>query len=103
MFNINILQKQLEDATNNKSFENPMFRRKVFHKNKQAPKNKNKITRRVWVEKGTTHSRNINCVTCLYCMQKGHSFRLSSNQLSLASSTKWCFVRFLKITLKSLV
>jgi len=39
-----------------------MFIRKVFHKNKQAPKNKNKRTRRVWVEKGTIHSWNINRV-----------------------------------------
>jgi len=73
MFDINILQKQLEDATTNKTFEKPMFRRKVFHKKNQAPKNKNKRTRRVWVEKGTTHYRNINCVTCFYCMQKGHT------------------------------
>ena len=32
MFDIKILEKQLEDATNNKSFEKPMYRRKVFHK-----------------------------------------------------------------------
>ena len=73
MFDINILQKQLEDATTNKTFEKPMFRRKVFHKKNQAPKNKNKRTRRVWVGKGTTHSWNINRVTCFYCMQKGHT------------------------------
>ena len=73
MFDINILEKQLEDATNNKSFEKLMFKRKVFHKNNQAPKNKNKRTRRVWVGKGTTHSWNINRVTCFYCMQKGHT------------------------------
>ena len=73
MFDISILEKQLEDAINNKSFEKPMFRRKVFHKNKQAPKNKNKRTRGVWVEKGTTHSRNTNCVTCFYCIQKGYT------------------------------
>ena len=73
MFDINILEKQLEDAINNKSFEKPMFRRKVFHKNKQAPTNKKKRTCRVWVEKGTTHSWNINCFTCFYCMQKGHT------------------------------
>ena len=32
-----------------------------------------KRTCRVWVEKGTTHSWNINCFTCFYCMQKGHT------------------------------
>jgi len=68
MFDINTLEKELEDATNNKSFEKPMFKRKYFHKNKQAHKNKSKRTRRVWVEKGTTNSRNINYVTCFYCM-----------------------------------
>ena len=38
MFDINILEKQLEDATNNKSFEKPMFRRKVFHKISKLPR-----------------------------------------------------------------
>jgi len=71
---LTFLKKQLEDAINNKIFVKPMFKRKVFHKNKLTPKNKNKRTRRVWVKKGTTHSRNINCVACFYCMQKGHTF-----------------------------
>jgi len=91
---INILEKKLEDATNNKSFEKPMFRRKVFHKNKQAPKNKNKRTRIVWVEKGITHYRNINCVTCFYCMQKGHT----SNKCRIKHFDKMCLDSYYKVT-----
>jgi len=51
-----------------------MFKKKDFHKSKWAPKNKNKRTHRVWLEKGTTHSRNINSVTCFYCMQNGYTY-----------------------------
>jgi len=73
MFDINILEKKLEDATNNTTFEKLMFKRKDFHTNKKAPKNKNKRARRVWVEKGKPYSRNMICVTCFYCMQRGHN------------------------------
>ena len=62
----------------NKNFEksNP---KKNSNKNKHAHnhnyKNKTKRTRRVWVEKGTSHSMNTYActATCFYCMKKGHT------------------------------
>ena len=73
MFDLNILEKQLEDALENKSVKRPNFKKNDLSNNKQAPKNKNKRAHRVWVEKGKPYYRNINCVTCFYCMQKGHT------------------------------
>ena len=70
MFDLNILEKQLEDELENKSVKKPNFKK---NNNKQAPNNKNKRAHRVQVEKGKPYSRNINCVTCFYCMQKGHT------------------------------
>jgi len=78
MFDICILEKHLEDALENKNFEksNP---KKNSNKNKYAHnriyKNKTKRTRRVWVEKGTSHSMNAYActTTCFYCMKKGHT------------------------------
>ena len=49
------------------------FKKKDSHKNKQASKNKNKRPHMVWVEKGNTYFMNVNCITCFYCMQKGHT------------------------------
>ena len=73
MFDIDILEKLIEETTSNKSFENSTFEKKALNKNMYASKNKIKSKRnhRVWVEKGTTYSRNLNVVTCFYCMKKG--------------------------------
>jgi len=53
MFNLNILEKQLEDALENKTCEKHVFKKKNPNRNRYAPNNKNnyKRTRRVWVEK----------------------------------------------------
>ena len=59
-------------ASKIKNVEKPNFKRRDLNYN-IAPKNKNKRTSRVWVMKGTINYRNINCVTCFYCMQKGHT------------------------------
>ena len=55
MFELMILEKQLKDALENKSFEKHVFEKKNLSRNKYVPKNKVKRTRRVWVEKGTAH------------------------------------------------
>ena len=71
MFELMILEKQLKDALENKSFEKHAFEKKNPSRNKYVPKNKK--TRRVWVEKGTAHYRNTCLATCFYCMKKGHT------------------------------
>jgi len=73
MFELMILEKQLKDALENKSFEKHVFEKKNLRRNKYVPKNKIKRTRRVWVEKGTAHYRNTCLATCFYCMKKGHT------------------------------
>jgi len=73
MFDLNMLEKQLEDALENKSVKKPNFKKNNLSNNKQAPKNKNKRAHRAWFEKGKPYSRNMNCVTCFCCMQKGHT------------------------------
>jgi len=42
MFDLNILEKQLEDATSGKNFGQPTFNERAFNKNKYASNNKNK-------------------------------------------------------------
>jgi len=44
MFDLNILEKQLEDELENKSVKKPNFKK---NNNKQAPNNKNKRAHRV--------------------------------------------------------
>jgi len=45
IFDINILEKLLEDATSDKRFEKPTFNKKGLNKNKYSSNNKNnKIT-----------------------------------------------------------
>jgi len=69
MFDIYILEKQLEDALENKNCEkltlkkNPNRNRYAFNYNK---KNKSK-------RKGTAYSMNACVTTCFYCMKKGHT------------------------------
>ena len=67
-----ILENQLKDALENKSFEKHVFEKKNLSRNKCVLKNKIKRTCRVWVEKGTAHSKNTCIATCFYCMKKGH-------------------------------
>jgi len=73
MFDLNILEKQLEDALENKSVKKPNFKKNDLSNNKQASKNKNKRAHKVWVEKGKPYFRNINYVTFFYYMKKGHT------------------------------
>ena len=40
MFDLNILEKQLEDALENKSVKKPDFKKNDLSNNKQTPKNK---------------------------------------------------------------
>jgi len=42
MFDLNILEKQLEDALENKNFEKTVFRKTSLNRNKHAFNNKNK-------------------------------------------------------------
>jgi len=76
MFDICILEKQLEDALENKNCEKPTLKKNP-NRNRYAPnynnKNKSKRTRRVWVEKGNVYSMNACVATCFYCMKKGHT------------------------------
>jgi len=59
MFDICILEKQLEDALENKNYEKPTLKKNP-NRNRYSPnynkKNKSKRTRKVWVEKGTNYS-----------------------------------------------
>ena len=73
MLDLMILEKQLEDALENKSFEKQIFKKKNLSRNKYVPKNKIKRTRRVWVGKGTAYSINTCIATCFYCMKKRHT------------------------------
>ena len=75
MFDINILEKQLEDALENKSVKKPNFKKNDLSNNKQAPKNKNKRTHRVWVEKGKPYSRNIKMCNMFLLYAKGAYFK----------------------------
>jgi len=50
------------------------IKKKVFHKIKKVAKDdESRRLRRIWVEKCKSYSRNINCITCFYCMQKRHT------------------------------
>jgi len=73
MFDLMILENQLKNALENKSFEKRVSEKKNLSRNKYLPKNKIKRTHRVWVEKGTAHSKNTCITTCFYCMKKGHT------------------------------
>ena len=68
-----ILENQLKDALENKSFEKHVFEKKNLSRKKYVPKNKIKRTHKVQVEKGTTHSKNTCIATCFYCMKNGHT------------------------------
>ena len=68
-----ILENQLKDALENKSFEKHVFEKKNLSRKKYVPKNKIKRTHKVQVEKGTTRSKNTCIATCFYCMKKGHT------------------------------
>ena len=73
MFDLMILENQLKNALENKSFEKHVCEKKNLSRNKYVPKNKIKKTRRVWVEKGIAHFKNTCIATCFYCMKKGHT------------------------------
>jgi len=71
MFVLMILEKQLKDALENKSFEKHVFKKMNLSRNKYVPKHKIKRTHRVWVEKGIVYSKNTCIATYFYCMKKG--------------------------------
>jgi len=73
MFDLMILENQLKNALENKSFEKHVCEKKNLSRNKYVPKNKIKKARKVWVEKGTAHSKNTCIATCFYCMKKRHT------------------------------
>ena len=81
MFDLNILEKQLEDALENKTFEKPVFKKKNLNRSTYVLCNKinYKRARRVWVEKGTAYSMNACVSTCFYYMKNGHT----SNQCNI--------------------
>jgi len=66
MFDLNILEKLLEDALENKTFEKPIFKKNNLNRNKYVLNNKinYKRTQRLWVEKGTAYAMNAYVATC---------------------------------------
>ena len=75
MFDLNILEKQPEDALENKSVKKPNFKKNNLSNNKQAPKNKNKTAHRAWFEKGKPYSRNIKMCNMFLLYAKGAYFK----------------------------
>jgi len=75
MLDLNILEKQLEDALENITFEKLVFKKKNLNRIKYVPNNKNqyKRTRKVWVEKGIDYSMNACVATGFYCLKNGHT------------------------------
>ena len=69
------MEKHLEDALENKScekFDLKKYPNKTKHAHNHNFKNKTKRTRRVWVEKGTSHFMNTYActATCFYCIKR---------------------------------